>query len=278
VRVSLGPAAVALVVVLLSGCAARRPADTSARSRAVSIGATIEASDQRLSAALLNARAMPSPEHDLAVAREYQRLRILDAADKWLDAALRRAPRLSAAHEERARIWRDWGLLSGALGHAHRAVAFDPGSASARNTFGTVLDALGHSEAAREAYLQALALEPTAGWALNNLCYLEFRLGRLNEARERCEAAVRVSPDLAAAHNNLGLTHAASGNMAGASQAFFAAGDEAAAHFNLGVLHLAGGRFAEAATEFELAIKARPSFTAAKSRAHNARMRSLTQR
>ena len=280
-RVSLGPASVALIVVLLSGCAARRPPETSARRQLNSTAltaSTIEALDKRLGAALMTAEAVKSAENDVAVAREYYRLHILDHAEKWLQRAVRRSPRYAAAHEMRARLWREWGLLAGALGHAHRAVVFAPKSASARNTLGTVLDALGRFEEARAAYLEASALDPAAAWALNNLCYLDFRLGRFAEARQHCDAAIRASPGLTVAHNNLGLTLAASGDLDSATTAFLAGGDEATAQFNLGIVHLANERFADAAAAFERAIKARPSFTVAKSRAHDARMRSITHR
>jgi tetratricopeptide (TPR) repeat protein len=210
------------------------------------------------------------------VALEYRRLGIEDSAQKWLARSLARDSRFAAAHEETARVWRDWGLPEYAVGHAYRAVYFAPASASAQNTLGTVLDALGRLTEARAAYEKAAALDPGAAWALNNLCYLDFRLGRLDEARRQCQAAIRLSPGLSAAHNNLGLAFAATGDLGKAGEAFFAAGDEAAAHYNLGVIHLAQGRYAAAAEAFEKAIEVRPAFTAAKQRAHNARMRSLT--
>jgi tetratricopeptide (TPR) repeat protein len=139
-----------------------------------------------------------------------------------------------------------------------------------------VLDALGRFDAAREAYLRAFSLDPEAGWALSNLCYLEFRRGRFEHARGFCEAALRAAPTLVEAHNNLGLTYAASGDLSGAQSAFLGAGDPAHAHYNMGIVHLASGRFVEAAAAFAAAVKERPDFTAAKSRAHESRMRALT--
>lgn len=278
-RVYHGPTAVALGVVLLSGCAARRSGELSARgpSRA-STGVTVEASDHRLAAALLAERVSGSADSQLRVAQEYHRLGILDSAHTRLERALAREPRFAAAHEEMARVWRDWGLPESGLGYAYRAVRYDAQSASARNTLGTLLDALGRLDEARAAYEGALTLDPTAGWALNNLCYIEFRLGHFEDARRQCEAAIRVSPALGAAHNNLGLTHAASGDLLRAREAFLAAGDEATAHYNLGIVHLAHRSYLAAALEFEQAIRARPTFTSAKTRAHDARMRVLTTR
>jgi Flp pilus assembly protein TadD len=162
------------------------------------------------------------------------------------------------------------------LGSAYRAVSYDPSSASAQNTLGMLLDALGHANQASEAYKRARSLDPTAAWALNNLCYSAFRGGRFQEARSWCEEALKISPKLVAAHNNLALTFAADGDLVRARGEFLAAGDPAAAEFNLGIVYLAGQEYAFAADRFEQAIKARPNFGAAKTRAHEARMRALT--
>jgi tetratricopeptide (TPR) repeat protein len=219
---------------------------------------------------------LPSPEHQVGVAGEYRRLGILDAAYERLTEALADAPRLAEAHEMLARIWRDWQLPEKGLGPAYRAVYFDPRSASARNTLGTILERLGQIGAARQAYEAAAARAPWSGWPLNNLCHLELSVGRLDDARARCEAALTRQPDLSAAHNNLALTFAASGNLERAAQEFRAAGDAAAASYNLGIVYLAEGRYESAAEQFEAAVKARPTFTAAKARAHAARMRMLS--
>ena len=266
---------VVLVGGLLSGCATAAGPVTARSRPASSFGVTIESSDQKLAGALLAEAVKPSAENHLQVAREYVRLGIHDLAHTRTRRALKREPRLAAAHDMMARIWRDWGQRPTALAHAHRAVYFEPASAAAHNTLGTILDGLGESKAARSAFLKAFELDPTAGWALSNLCYLEFRLGNLEEARRRCEAAVLATPALSEAHNNLGLTHAAAGDLGRAREAFLAGGDAASADYNMGIVFLAGGRYVEAALAFIDAVKTRPTFTAAKTRAHEARMRAL---
>ena len=265
----------AVVVALsLTACAARRKA--SQTPAPVSLGATVEASDPHLSAALLAEAIAPTAENYLIVAREYVRLGILDAAHSRITRAISVEPGSAAAHESLARVWRDWSIPSRALGPAYRAVALAPESASARNTLGTIFDALGQDIEARVAYTAAFDLDSKASWALNNLCYLELRLGRLDEARRHCEAALEVTPSLSTARNNLGLSHAAAGDLARASVAFSASGDRAAAHYNLGMVLLVAGRYQEAAVDFEQAIRLREGFTAAKRWAHYARMRSLS--
>ena len=72
---------------------------------------------------------------------------------------------------------------------------------------------------------------------MNNLCYVDFRLGRLEEAQSYCAAALKLNADLVAAQNNMGLVYAAAGDFGEARRAFLAAGDEAAAEFNLGIVY-----------------------------------------
>jgi Tfp pilus assembly protein PilF len=241
-----------------------------------SAGAKAESVDPQLASALRLAAANPSAENHLGVAREYFRLGILDTAYTYANRALLQKPRSAEAHEVLARIWRDWELPGLAIGPASRAVYFDPASAAAANTLGTVLDALGKPAEARQAFARAVALDPGAGWALNNLCFVELRMGRLVEARSHCRAALHVDPMMTAAGNNLALTFVASGDAPAARLAFLAAGNPAGAAYNRGIVHMASREYTQAAEAFEEAIAARPTFSAAKARAHEARMRAIT--
>ena len=255
-----------------------KQAAASTPRRQTGFGATVEGSDKRLAAALLAEAVLPTTASHLQVAWEYRRIGVLDAAYEHVNRALRKEPRSSVAHEALARIWRDWGLPGEGLGAAYRAAYYGRGSASAENTLGTVLDALGRPEDARAAFELALVLDPTASWALNNLCYVDLRLGRLKEAQAECAAALRLTPDFAAAHNNMGLVHAAAGEFVQARRSFLEAGGAAAADFNLGIAYLRDSDYSSAADAFEEAIQARPDFTAAKTRAHAARMRVISGR
>jgi Tfp pilus assembly protein PilF len=237
-----------------------------------SAGANAESADPRLAAALQRATASPSAESQLRVADQYVRLGILDTAYTYTNRALLRKPRFGEAHEVMARIWRDWGLPTLGIGAATRATYFDPSSASAHNTLGTLLDALGQPAAAREAFMRAAALDSNASWALNNLCFVELRMGRLNEARSHCNAALAVDPEMIPARNNLALIFVASGDVAAAGRAFRSTGNVADAAYNRGIIHMAQRSYASAADAFEEAITARPGFTSAKTRAHEARM------
>jgi Flp pilus assembly protein TadD len=234
---------------------------------------TIEAGDPTLAAALAVAAANPSPATWLAVARIYHRKQLLDRAYDYYMQILKVQPTSGEAYEGLARVWRDWGMPGLALGDAHRAVYYGPGSPSARNTLGTVLQALGLRTEARTAYMMVLAFDPRAAYAFNNLCYLSFLSGDTERAIAECRAAVRLDPGLGAAHNNLGLTFAAAGRNDLAREEFALAGGAAATAYNMGIVHLAARRFAAAAEEFQTAQGLNPTFTEAGRRARDAHER-----
>ena len=123
----------------------------------------------------------------------YRRATLLDRED-------------GAAYDGLARIWRDWGMPHLGLGDARRA-------ASRRGRPGA--QQLGTSAGAREsaqgpaAYEQALVLDPSAAYALNNLCYLSFVEARPRERSRLCKRASALDPSLVAARHNLALVYAA---------------------------------------------------------------------
>jgi tetratricopeptide (TPR) repeat protein len=164
---------------------------------------TVETGDPTLSAALLKVSISATPEAHRMVAERYRELGILDMAhDHFLLASqLDRAD--AAAYEGLARIWRDWGFPRLGLADASRAAYHAPSSASAHNTLGTVLAALGHRSEARREYERAVQLDPRAAYALNNLCYLSFLEGDESKGISECRAALAVDPALMAARNTL---------------------------------------------------------------------------
>ena len=155
-------------------------------------------------------------------------------------------------------MWRDGGFFGRALSDAHRAVYYSPASAAAHNTLGTVFQALGRRSEARQQYERAVALDPTAAYALNNLCYSWVLDRQTAKAITACRAAIELAPALRAARNNLGLAYAASGNIEAARQAFAGAGDPATAAYNLGIVQLARQRYIDAVSAFAAAQQLRP--------------------
>jgi tetratricopeptide (TPR) repeat protein len=220
---------------------------------------TIEGSDRRLGLALAAAAVRPAAETFRAVAEEYCRLGVLDTAHEYLNKALRIDPEDAATHEALARLWRDSGFPGLGLGDAYRALHYAPSSAPAQNTLGTLLQALGHHEAARDRYERALHFDPTAAYALNNLCYVMILEGRPEKAVPMCREALRRDPAMAAARNNLGVAYAASGDAFSAQNAFFSGGDHARAFYNVGIVELARRRPTYAIRAFLEAQAIRPS-------------------
>jgi tetratricopeptide (TPR) repeat protein len=148
-----------------------RQAEATARaSRAVPpVLPTIEASDRELRDALALVEQHPTPASHLRVAQAYWRVGVLDRAFDHFDAALTHDPKLAAAYDGRARIWRDWHLPGSGVPDAARAVYYAPRSAAARNTLGTLLLAMGDCTGAREAFRRAHVLDPGAAYAEKNL-------------------------------------------------------------------------------------------------------------
>jgi tetratricopeptide (TPR) repeat protein len=165
---------VTLALTCASACSSRaRPQlPVQPANRTQTLGATIESQDGDLASALLQLALVRTAEHHRAVADEYRRLKILDAAFDHLSAATRIDPRDAAAYDARARIWRDWGVPELGFADSARAVFYAPRSAAAHNTRGTLLAAAGmRTEAARE-FEAALRIDPDATFARTNLCLL----------------------------------------------------------------------------------------------------------
>ncbi len=104
---------------------------------------------------------------------------------------------------------RHWGVLDGALTHARRAVAIAPTDPNAQYTLGLAYAALGQSQAATDAYRQALkvSLSQPADFQAkvqNSLAQALSALGNFDDAVAAYKKAVSLDPKNAAYQNNLG--------------------------------------------------------------------------
>jgi tetratricopeptide (TPR) repeat protein len=269
------------VAVAAAGCAAKTPPARAAAAPTT----TLQDYVTRLRDLAVEARAArPAPRgaaQPAAVERQshtfrragdgYRAAGALSAAYGHYAAAVEQDRRDASSYEGLARVWRDWGLPALGLPDAQRAVYFDPDSASAHNTVGTLFAALGRFDAAGRAFARAAALDPEAAWAWSNRCYASFRQSALDAAEAECRRAIALDPDLRAARNNLALVHAAAGDLAAADRQFAAAGDEASRHFNRGIVLSAARHYGEAARAFDRAAALRPNWTLAAARARQAR-------
>ena len=235
------------------------------------MGTTLAGIDPELGAALVDAQLHPSAATARRVAAAYARHDIFDMAHQYLTAAVKADPKDAANYEALARLWRDTHLARIGMGDAHRAVYYAPEWAVAHNTLGTLLQAMGQKKAARAEYERALKLDPTAAYALNNLCYSDILDGRTASAIKRCSDALTLNPQLSAAQNNLGIAYAAAGRMDAARDAFNLAVDPAGALYNLGVVRMARKEYRSAVQAFTDAQASKPSFALAAARAEQAR-------
>jgi tetratricopeptide (TPR) repeat protein len=239
--------------------------------KASGFAATLESSDERLKAALALLAVMPTAEVHSQVAMEYRRLRVLDHAQEHFAAAVKLNPKDAVSRDGMARIWRDWGFPNLALPEAQRAVADAPRSATAANTLGTILQALGKFDDAKRWYWRAVTLDANAWYALNNLCYAEI-MTRQPYAIAMCERAVAAAPDSVTARNNMALAHAASGDLDGAKTWFRRATDTATADYNYGIVMMSERKYRDAQEAFRSALLADPDSTLAAARARQARL------
>jgi tetratricopeptide (TPR) repeat protein len=276
---TVGRVVAAAVAVVASGCAAKAPPERAAAAPRT----TLQTYVTQLRELALQARADRSAEaaarqngdggqaHTFRRAGEHYRAAgALSAAYGHYAAALAHDRRDASSYEGLARVWRDWGLPALGLPDAHRAVYFAPDSASAHNTVGTLLAALGRFDAADRAFARAAELDPVAAWAWSNRCYASFRQAALASAEAHCRQAIALDPSMSAARNNLALVYAAAGDLAAADRQFAASGDEASRVFNRGIVLSAARRYGEAARAFERAAMLRPNWTLATARARQA--------
>jgi Flp pilus assembly protein TadD len=232
---------------------------------------TIESQDPALARALLALSLDDSADNHILVAAAYRAAGVRDHAYRHYLRALKIDSCASAAHEGVARLWRDWGRPELAVGDAYRAIGCRPHSASAYNTLGTALLALGQNANARRSFEFALRLDTRASYALNNLCYLSLLEGNASAAKQACNQALELEPGMPAARTNLALAHALGGDVATAERLLLESGDVANAQYNLGLLRMSMGRYADAAEAFDQAYRARPSLSEAARRAVQAR-------
>ncbi|HEX4145689.1 MAG TPA: tetratricopeptide repeat protein [Pirellulales bacterium] len=120
---------------------------------------------------------------------------------------------------------------------------------------------------AAAAYREILAIRPDLAEAHNFLGIALAQQGNLEEARARFAEAVALKPNYAEAHNNLGNVLLSQGQLDQAAahyeRAISVLPGFAEAHNNLGNVRLSQGKLDEAAARFSQAIALRPGYTEA---------------
>jgi tetratricopeptide (TPR) repeat protein len=236
---------------------------------------TLETRDSGLAKALLMVAMQDTAANHRTVSAAYRDAGVLDFAFRHLQRAVALNRCDAAAYDGMARLWRAWGRPDMAIGDAYRAIHCNPESAEIYNTLGTVMQMLGQTANARNAYERAVALDSHATFALNNLCYLEASEGHGAEAERFCKLALAASPAYEPARNNLTLAYLAGDDVTAAEQQLLSGNLTADRWYNVGMLRLATGRYREAAEAFDAASLANPSLTIATRRAVQARRAAL---
>ena len=148
------------------------------------------------------------------------------------------------------------------------ALAHNPNAAMAHNNLGKVLFAEGRLAEAGGQFERAAALDPDDAESRFNHGLMLADAGRPEEAMAQFEAALRLRPAFPEAQDCLGNTLLALGRAGEAAACYQAAlrldPGYAEAHANLGVALAELGRPGEAEDQFEAALRLRPGYPEAK--------------
>jgi TolB-like protein/Flp pilus assembly protein TadD len=130
----------------------------------------------------------------------------LTLMEELLTRALALDPRFAPAEAGLAQVWVTRAFVStsaprhvaagldGAVAHAQKAIALDPGSAEAHEALGTAALLRGDLAAAETALTRATTLNPNYPMGWNKLGWVLVRRGRAAEALEKCARARELDP------------------------------------------------------------------------------------
>ncbi|MCZ6761777.1 MAG: tetratricopeptide repeat protein [Gammaproteobacteria bacterium] len=169
---------------------------------------------------------------------------------------------------DNAKLWITAGTLGGRLGELEqaehclrKALALAPDSATALENLSVTLVGRGEAEKALEYATQAIRLQPAAA-TFDRRGYILAQLRRHDEAIRDFRKALDADPQLADAHNNLGVSLQATGYSEEAIESFSRAAELRPAYAdawnNKGLACQALGRFEEALDAHRQAVESDP--------------------
>ncbi len=175
---------------------------------------------------------------------------------------------LSHSAGTRLQRWLRSAPLGGrAIEHESVAYAARLAEVQMRFLFALNLDGAGRADDAPAQYQDVLELKPDLAEAHNNLGLLYFRKGDLGGAEGCYERALGIRPDMAEAHFNLGAVFDRRGDLARAEATYKEAlrlkPEYPEAHNAIGLICAKQGRFPEAGAYFERETALNPGFAEA---------------
>ena len=136
--------------------------------------------------------------------------------------------------------------------------------AEAWNALGLTYDLMRKSDEAKQAYLEALRINPSSSKYLNNLGFSHFSRGKYSLAVELYQKALASDPHNVKIHNNLGFAYGMLGRYPDAISEFKQAGREEVVYNNLGFLYYMLGHNDEAKVMYAKALEINPQFSKAR--------------
>jgi tetratricopeptide (TPR) repeat protein len=195
-----------------------------------------------------------------------------ERAIRELQVAEKIRPSAPELHDQLARLLAKTGQEALARKeHAHYAALVsrgDPDAAAGKfNAQANQLLAAGNAPAAADSYREALRANPKNPQLHYNLSLALDKLDDRAAEQQELEKAIQLDPDLAVAHNQLGVLALQANRTSEAEREFkkAIAGDPryAEAQNNLGVLYNREGKDQDAATLYQQAIDSDPKYTKA---------------
>jgi Flp pilus assembly protein TadD len=122
-----------------------------------------------------------------------------------------------------SRVLIESGQPDSAMGYLNTVLRIDEGLGEAYRLIGRVHDAKGELVEAVTAYHEALSLDSTDVWSMNNLGLVLIHQGAFDEALRPLARAVVRSPAVATFQNNLGIALERTGHFRAAADAYRAA-------------------------------------------------------
>ena len=142
--------------------------------------------------------------NEAETADDWQPWLLREAALEATQARLSREPQAIEPRFERARLLNELGRTEEAKQAYLELLALSPSHVGALNNLGALLYSTGFRTAARTCYAEAAARHPDNPIGHINLANALLENGDLDLAREHFEKALRIDPDFAEAHQGLG--------------------------------------------------------------------------